>query len=159
MKNPCKTCKFDNETCFNLVGHCDSSFDKWQPKEEPMYEILKDVTCESVYKATLLTECFESFLNYFVRDLNYRFDGPISLSDLMNFWENHPYDLHWLIANGFIGIVKPAFVPFKLPIETEEEAKTIWYLLEAALRVSPDCLANVWLRLSALYKPKEVNHD
>jgi len=133
----------------------------------PEYEILKPVSRKSIYdalpgsppgaKCAEALRRYETFDNYFSNDL-YSFSAKISLSQLLDWFLGHPADLQWLIEQGFIGIVQPAFVPFKLPIETEEEAKTIWYLLEAALRVSPDCLANVWLRLNALYSPKEVDH-
>ena len=98
-----------------------------------MYEILKPVSCKTVYATTLLTEWFENFIHHFIHDLNYRFDGQISLFDLEGWCEEHPNDLTWFLSQGFIGKVKPKFVGFNLPIETEEEAARIKYWLVTSI--------------------------
>ena len=78
-----------------------------------------------------------------------------------NWFEEHPDVLQ---DNSFIGVVKK-FMPFSFPIETEEEAKTVWHRLNIGTRhLGSYCAEHgvdrgsldgfkLWKRLDALYSP------
>ena len=152
-------------------------------KEAPMkYEIVKPVSCESVYRVLRtgrgMTKCekehFDHFSACFLTQ-GYVFSQPIHQRHLLEYLNVNHIDRDWLIDKGFIREAKPKF-PIMLPIETEEEATAVWHRLDVSpaenlreygrrngfnipgvtfsvLPVDP-----VWERLNAIYSPTAL-HD
>ena len=167
MRKNCESCRYSAlnnkgiSKCPDYRPGCflTNNYYKWQPKEGPMYEILKPVSRKSVYDALPGNppgaKCSEALKRYEIFDRwfgqnahKYLFTGEILVSDLLPYFTIHPTDLQWLIDNGFIGKTKPKFVGFNLPIQTEKEFEILRDLLDGGIRnVTPDETATLWQRL------------
>jgi len=124
------------------------------------YEILKPISRKSVYDALPGSppgaKCAEALKRYEAFDavfsglVTFTYELPLYEYSTLSCWlQEHPHDLQWLIDKGFIvGVVKPTFVPFNLPIETEEEAYQLYYVLRNCLPSSA-----IYQRVNAIYSP------
>jgi len=130
------------------------------------YEILKPISRKSIYdalpgsppgaKCAEVLKRYEAFDKVFSAYYNFTASIPLNEGGRLNDWlEAYPADLQWFIDQGFIGVVKPAFIPFKLPIETEEEAD--WLTVDLSWLRPTDKAYPIRQRLNAIYSPTRTD--
>ena len=151
MEKKCETCGLsyrvtgkNKGSCFEVVGVCEA-YSKWQPKEDTMkYRVLKEISLLTLAQAgpkgcgefdgqyfSLLSIANRQKAATFELSLIANNDEPICNPRkwFLEWAEDYPTRIAWLIEQGFIERVDPPFEPVTITLSSQEMVDKAYALL------------------------------